>query len=111
MDARITPEGSLEILSRAEVAQLRDTGEGGLHELWRQCSRAVLNAGTENDNIREIFRRNQDFRIAIVQQERCLELALENGAESACVDSQLISVIVAHTCSVVRGLIHSRDSL
>ena len=78
MDARINPEGSLEILSRFEVAQLRDTGEGGLYELWRQCSLAVLNAGAENDDVREIFRRNPDFRIAIVQQERGMALALEN---------------------------------
>ena len=45
MDALISPEGSLEILSRFEVAQLRNSGEGGLYELWRQCSLAVLNAG------------------------------------------------------------------
>ena len=45
MDALIAPEGSLEILSRVEASQLRDAGEGGLYELWRQCSLAVLNSG------------------------------------------------------------------
>ncbi len=45
MDALIAPEGSLEILSRAEANRLRDAGEGGLYELWRQCSLAVLNSG------------------------------------------------------------------
>ena len=111
MDARITPEGSLEILSRAEVAQLRDTGEGGLHELWRQCSRAVLNAGTENENVREIFRRNQDFRIEIVQQERGLELALENAPESAFVDGQMIRGIREQLFAVVRDLIYTHDEV
>ena len=43
MDALIAPEGSLEILSRVEASKLRDAGEGGLYELWRQCSLAVLN--------------------------------------------------------------------
>jgi hypothetical protein len=45
MDALIAPEGSLEILSQVETGQLRDAGEGGLYELWRQCSLAVLNSG------------------------------------------------------------------
>ncbi len=111
MDARITPEGSLEILSRAEVAQLRDTGKGGLHELWRQCSRAVLNAGTENENVREIFRRNQDFRIEIVQQERGLELALENAPDSAFVDGQMIRGIREQLFAVVRDLIYTHDEV
>lgn len=111
MDARITPEGSLEILSRSEVAQLRDTGEGGLYELWRQCSLAVLNAGAESDDVREIFSRNQDFRIAIVQQERGMELALENAPESAFVDGEMIRGIREQLFSVVRDLIYTHDEV
>ena len=111
MDARINPEGSLEILSRFEVAQLRDTGEGGLYELWRQCSLAVLNAGAENDDVREIFRRNPDFRIAIVQQERGMALALENAPEFAFVDGQMIRGIREQLFSVVRDLIYTHDEI
>ena len=111
MDARITPEGSLEILSRIEVAHLRDTGEGGLYELWRQCSLAILNSGAESDDVREIFGKNQDFRIAIVQQERGMELALKNAPESAFVDSQMIRGIREQLFSVVRDLIFINDEV
>ena len=49
MDARIAPEGSLEILSREEVRRLSDPREGGLYELWRKCSLAVLKSDIEDD--------------------------------------------------------------
>ncbi len=106
MDSRITPEGSLEILSRLEVSQLRDTGAGGLYELWRQCSLAVLNSGAEDDDVREILRRNQGFKITIVQQERGLELELTNAPGSAFVDGRMIRGIREHLFSVLRDLIY-----
>ena len=111
MDARINPEGSLEILSRFEVAQLRDTGEGGLYDLWRQCSLAVLNAGAENDDVRDILHRNRNFRIAIVQQERGIELALENAPDSAFVNGRMIRGIREQLFSVVRDLIYTHDEV
>jgi len=106
MDARITPEGSLELLSRLEVSQLRDTGGGGLYELWRQCSLAILNSGAEDDDVREILRRNEGFKIAIVQQERGVELELTNAPDSAFVDEQMIRGIREHLFSVLRDLIY-----
>ena len=111
MDACISPEGSLEILSRLEVAQLRDTGEGGLYELWRQCSLAVLNSGNQSDDVREILRRNQNFSIAILQQERGMALALKNAPESAFVDGQMIRGVLEQLFSVVRDLIYINDEV
>ncbi|MFL2546288.1 MAG: nucleotide 5'-monophosphate nucleosidase PpnN [Candidatus Rariloculaceae bacterium] len=111
MDALISPEGSLEILSRFEVAQLRDSGEGGLYDLWRQCSLAVLNAGAENDDVREILRQNRDFSIAIVQQERGMELALANAPDSAFVNGRMIRGIREQLFSVVRDLIYVHDEV
>ena len=111
MDACISPEGSLEILSRLEVAQLRDTGEGGLYELWRQCSLAVLNSGNQSDDVREILRSNQKFSIAILQQERGMALALKNAPESAFVDDQMIRGVLEQLFSVVRDLIYINDEV
>jgi len=111
MDACISPEGSLEILSRLEVAQLRDTGAGGLHELWRQCSLAVLNSGNRGDDVREILRRNRNFSIAIIQQERGMALTLKNAPESAFVDGQMIRGILEQLFSVVRDLIYINDEV
>ena len=111
MDACISPEGSLEILSRLEVAQLRDTGEGGLHELWRQCSLAVLNSGNQSDDVREILRSNQNFSIAILQQERGMALDLKNAPESAFVDGHMIRGVLEQLFSVVRDLIYINDEV
>ena len=111
MDACISPEGSLEILSRLEVAQLRDTGEGGLYELWRQCSLAVLNSGNQSDDVREILRSNQNFSIAILQQERGMALALKNAPESAFVDGHMIRGVLEQLFSVVRDLIYINDEV
>ena len=42
VDARISPAGRLDVLSRIEVNRLRDTSQGGLYTLFRNCSLAVL---------------------------------------------------------------------
>jgi len=111
MDARIAPEGSLEILSRLEVSQLRDSGEAGLYELWRQCSLAVLNSGAEEDDVRDILRRYKDFDITIVQQERGLELKLTNAPDAAFVDGKMIRGIHEHLFSVLRDLMYIHDDV
>ena len=111
MDARITPEGSLEILSQDEVAQLRDTGEGGLYELWRKCCLAVLNSGLEEDDTTEILRRYQDFSVAIVQQDRGLKLVVKNAPSSAFVDGEMIKGIREHLFSVLRDLVYIHNEI
>src|SRR5262245_63336472 len=90
MDALIAPEGSLEILSRVEANQLLDAGEGGLYELWRQCSLAVLNSGAPEDDVRKILSRHENFRIAIVQYEGGVALELQNAHDNALVGTQMI---------------------
>ncbi len=52
VDARVTPTGSLENLSQQEVDRLLDSSRGGLYELYRRCSLAVLNSGGETDDAR-----------------------------------------------------------
>jgi len=111
MDARIAPEGSLDILSRHEVRRLRDAGVGGLYELWRQCSFAVLNAGAEQDDIREIMRRNSEFRISIVQQDGGLAVELENAPDSAFVDGEMIRGIREHLFAVLRDLLYTTQTI
>jgi hypothetical protein len=40
------------VLSRAEVARLRDASCGGMHELLRRCALAVLTSGSASDDPR-----------------------------------------------------------
>ena len=46
-DARIYPRGGLDVLSRAEVARLRDASAGGMHELLRRFAAEKLAAQNE----------------------------------------------------------------
>jgi predicted Rossmann-fold nucleotide-binding protein len=111
MDALIAPEGSLEILSRAETNQLRDAGEGGLYELWRQCSLAVLNSGSRDDDVRQLLRRYQSFGIAVVQYEGGIAIELKNAPTSAFVGKQMIRGIREHLFAVLRDLLFAHDDV
>jgi pyrimidine/purine-5'-nucleotide nucleosidase len=111
MDALIAPEGSLEILSRMEANQLRDAGGGGLHELWRQCSLAVLNSGASDDDVRKILSRHENFSISIVQYERGIALQLMNAPDIAFVGKEMIRGIREHLFSVLRDLLYAHDDV
>ena len=111
MDARIAPEGGFEILSRREANQLRDAGVGGLYELWRQCSLAVLNSGAPEDDVRKILSRHENFRISIVQYEGGVALELRNAPDSAFVGTQMIRGIREHLLAVLRDLLYAHDDI
>ena len=49
-DVSIRPRGQLDVLSKREVAQLLDTSNTGLYQLYRNCSLAVLNSGAYSDD-------------------------------------------------------------
>ena len=111
MDARIAPEGSLEILSRSEVKRLSDHREGGLAELWRKCSLAVLNSGNEEDDVRKIMRLNESFAISVVRQDRGVALDIKNAPDSAFVNGQMIRGIREHLFAVLRDLLYVDDEV
>ena len=112
MDALIAPESSsLEILSRVETNQLRDAGGGGLYELWRQCSLAVLNSGASDDDVRRILSRHESFSIAVVQYEGGIALELKNAPDIAFVGTEMIRGIREHLFAVLRDLLYAHDDV
>ena len=111
MDALIAPEGTLEILSRFEASKLRDAGEGGLYELWRQCSLAVLNSGAMDDDVRKILSRHEAFRIAVVQHEGGIGLEIKNAPNIAFVGKQMIRGIREHLFAVLRDLLYAHEDV
>ncbi|MBP6627384.1 MAG: DUF4478 domain-containing protein, partial [Arenimonas sp.] len=48
VNARISPRGGLDILSRDEVARLHDASNRGQHDWLRRCALAVLTTGSES---------------------------------------------------------------
>jgi predicted Rossmann-fold nucleotide-binding protein len=105
IDARVGPRGSLENLSQAEIEKLLDSGQGGLYELFRKCSLAVLNSGAPTDDAREIFDRYRDFDIRIVRQAWGIKLEVHNAPGSAFVDGQMIRGIKEHLFAVLRDVV------
>lgn len=103
-DARIYPRGELDVLSRAEVARLRDASGGGMHELLRRCALAVLTSGSASDDPRAARDLYPDFDIQVTQQDRGLRIDLSNAPAIAFVDGEIIRGIAELLFSVVRDL-------
>ncbi len=111
VDAQISPTGRLEVLSRAEATSLLDRGHGGLHELFRDCSLAVLNCGNELDNARELLDRYKSFDIRMVSRERGIKLHINAAPASAFVDGKMITGIQEHLFAVLRDVIYLGDEI
>ena len=109
--ARVTPAGSLEVLSQLEVNKLRDSSRTGLHELFRRCALAVLNCGTHVDDAAAVFEQYADFDVEIVQQERGIKLELRNAPAIAFVDGKMIKGIQEHLFAVLRDILYAQVEL
>ncbi|GAA0721914.1 nucleotide 5'-monophosphate nucleosidase PpnN [Dokdonella soli] len=107
VNARISPAASgLDVLSRREVARLRDAGAGGLHELLRRCALAVLTQGSLSDDARALLDRYTDFDIQILQQDRGVKLELKNAPADAFVDGHMIRGVNELLFAVVRDIVY-----
>lgn len=111
IDAQISPEGKLDILSRAEVKKLMDTGHGGLYGMLRSCALAVLNCGNAVDDGKELLERYQSFDISIIQRERGFKLDLKGAPARAFVDGKMIKGIHEHLFAVLRDVVYVSDTI
>lgn len=104
VDALVAPKGALEILSQDEITRLSE-GSGSLHELFRRCSLAILNCGSDSDDPQAILEEYHDFNIEIVQQERGVKLRLSNAPSGAFVDGKMIRSVREMLFSVLRDIV------
>ena len=111
VDASISPTGRLDILSKSEVSQLLDTSHGGLYQIFRRCSLAVLNSGGFLDDGQELMERYKSFEISLVQNERGIRLALKGAPAVAFVDGQIIRGINEHLFAVLRDIIYVSNEI
>lgn len=105
VDTLIAPEGRLEILSKAEVVQLLDSGKGGLYNIFRNCALAVLNCGSTIDDGKELLDRFKSFDINILQRERGIKLEIKGAPAIAFVDGKMIKGIHEHLFAVLRDIV------
>ena len=108
VDATISPDGTLGVLSQHEVQNILGSSEeqGELHELFRRCALAVLNTGTDVDDSRAVLEHYHDFDIIPQQRDWGIQFGLQNAPADAFVDGELIHGIREHLFAVVRD-IHS----
>ncbi|HEY4541873.1 MAG TPA: nucleotide 5'-monophosphate nucleosidase PpnN [Noviherbaspirillum sp.] len=111
VDALISPEGRLDILSKAEVAKLLDTSHGGLYATFRNCALAVLNCGSPLDDGKELLERYKAFDISILQRERGIKLDIKGAPAHAFVDGKMIKGIHEHLFAVLRDVIYVADEV
>jgi predicted Rossmann-fold nucleotide-binding protein len=111
VDALITPEGRLDVLSKTEVAKLLDTSQGGLYRLVRNCSLAVLNSGNSTDDGKELLERYPDFEIRVVQEQRGIKLDVKAAPAHAFVDGKMIKGISEHLFAVLRDIIYISNEI
>jgi predicted Rossmann-fold nucleotide-binding protein len=105
VDTLISPEGQLEVLSKAEVNKLLDTSQGGLYNIFRNCALAVLNCGSTIDDGKELLERYKSFDISIVQRERGIKLDIKGAPAIAFVDGKMIKGIHEHLFAVLRDIV------
>jgi len=111
VNARIYPRGGLDVLSRDEVARLRDASSGGMHDLLRRCALAVLTTGSTSDDPRAAQELYPDFDVHVQQQDRGLRIDLVNAPAMAFVDGEIIRGVAELLAAVVRDLIYTAIEL
>ena len=111
VDTQISPEGLLEVLSKAEVNKLLDRSRGGLYQLFRNCSLAVLNTGTDMDDGKILLERYRDFDIGIILRERGIKLDVRGAPASAFVNGEMIRGIREHLFAVLRDIVYVDEAI
>lgn len=110
-NARISPRNGLDVLSRDEVARLRDASAGGLHELLRRCALAVLTSGSASDDPRAAAELYPEFDIQVLQQDRGIKLELTRAPAAVFVDGEIIRGVADLLFAVVRDIIYTATEI
>ncbi len=108
---QISPLGSMDLLSQLEVDMLKRTASSDLYQLFRNCSLAVLNSGSQTDSSDELLSRFQHFDINVLRRERGVKLELINPPEEAFVDGRIIRSLQANLFAVLRDILFVNGQL
>ncbi len=105
MITHVSPLGAMDLLSQLEVDMLKRTASSDLYQLFRNCSLAVLNSGSQTDNSQQLLSRFTDFDINVLPRQRGVKLELVNPPENAFVDGQIIRSLQANLFAVLRDIL------
>jgi predicted Rossmann-fold nucleotide-binding protein len=93
------------------VRRLTEATNGGLRELFRRCTLAVLTTGSESDDARAVLARHPDFEVRVVQQDRGVKLDLINAPAQAFVDGEIIRGIRQLLFAVLRDILYVENEI
>ncbi len=105
VNATVSPQDSLHILSRREIEELYSTADTELYQVFRRCALAVMNTGSSEDDTAAVLSRFKDFAVRIIQRERGIKLELENAPVNAFVDGIMVKGIKEHLFAVLRDIL------
>ena len=111
VNAQVVPAGTLDVLSRDEIARLRDATTAGLHTLLRSCTLAVLTSGAIHDSARALLDQYADYDIQVLQQDRGVKLDLKHAPAQAFVDGKIIRGTNELLFAVVRDIVYESTKL
>lgn len=111
INALVSPEGSLEVLSQYEVQRLRKTSNKVQHEILRQCALAVIASDSLNDDINSMLQKFPDFDIEVLQRDRGIQLKLTQAPADAFVDGVMIHGMREHLFAVLRDLVYATNEI
>src|SRR5690554_3138664 len=109
MRFKISPRGSMSLLSQLEINRLQQSSDEQLYKLFRNCCLAVLNAGSNTDSSEEIFEKYKDFDVNVIKCERGVQLELVNPPAEAFVDGQLIAGMQELVEAVLRDILFTGE--
>jgi predicted Rossmann-fold nucleotide-binding protein len=105
MHTQLNPVGNMNILSQAEVDQLERSSTSELYNIYRNCSLAVLNAGSNTDDAEVIYQQYKEFTIEVLRRERGVKIELINPPKHAFVDGKIIRGIREQLSAVLRDIL------
>ncbi len=105
IDAQVSPDGRLELLSQDEVNRLRDASHRRMYDLLWRCAYAVLKSG-DTDDSKKLLESAAGFDIRVLQRERGIKLELTNAPADAFVDGEMIRGIKEHLFAVLRDIVY-----
>lgn len=111
INALVSPEGSLEVLSQREVNRLRCTSSNGHHEILRHCALAVLSCGSPIDDTAAMLQKYPNFDIQVLQRDRGIQLKLTQAPADAFVDGVMIKGMREHLFAVLRDLVYVSNEI
>jgi len=111
VDAIITPNGNLDILSKSEIASLQDSSNNVYAKLFRNCALAVLSTGADSDDGHALLAAHAQFEIELMSSARGVKLKLSNAPKNAFVGGKIIEGIRNHLFAVLRDIVFLQDQV